>query len=956
MKEKISHTVQAICTFCRRQYRARPFLFWGACAFLLPILCLCTVFLARGIILRGDASLFYARFDVSALAQLAQAKESMSFAELFFYGTLGFDPFLALGAVLPFSLTANAVLVALLRCGLLGLAFYVCAKSLHCKDFPALCGAVLYSLCAHAFVFSLYSGAATLLLFIPLCVWALVLLTKKRLAFPLCAFLSLAFLLDTRSGWLLMLSCIGIFLFLRFGMEQKGENLPFWRTGAEVLGAVVISFLVGFSGYFAAYSKIIAQPVNFQNTAYDVLHFLIKTLPAAYDGIHMESTPYLWCGLLPLLCLPCYFASANIKKREKIAYAICLGALSVSMLYALADVFFDMFGQLAILSYAQAALFVWLVLFACCRLLSVADAKESTTALYCAFGILVLLLMLSQYAAFTYYRNEYPAHLNTVWASLFVGGALTFACAAFLQAHSQSRKRIAAVVLLGCVCVEMVFGQAKLMKSFAREEGIVSRSEMNAYYKSFEAMQERIEDDFDDDLFRYEMLSAYENGISSLLGYETLACVSANEEYVKLLGKLGWHRESKTISYPSSGAAVDSLFAIACLAALEAEPKQPQAAEDEKEENKTVQKIKNIWRALFPKETSISSLKNIPFAPSALYEVAYTQGSERIYSNPYALPLLFACHEAVKTLDFYVPQENDLYYYTDDDDYGFADSALSYDDFLDTPVECLNALYAAITGKEDVSLFTPLSNPRIYRSNTNTKYFPDLGMTRYTCDDSENANIAFLTLSVTVDSPCTVLLTLPTFIGREAQIEVNGVPMGTVNFGNEADRSFINLGYREAGVLDVQILYGENVQGEFFLCDDAYFYTPDDDAFASLMENFNSGVVNCTKQTDRKIEMTMTAPAGQTTVFTTLPYSERTTVRVDGQITKTYAHLNGFLGFDLPSDGEHRITVTKKGENDKPFGAVLRPIGLSLLLGVCAYDVLMHTKTKKKDEEENTNA
>ncbi|MBO5789584.1 MAG: YfhO family protein, partial [Clostridia bacterium] len=102
-----------------------------------------------------------------------------------------------------------------------------------------------------------------------------------------------------------------------------------------------------------------------------------------------------------------------------------------------------------------------------------------------------------------------------------------------------------------------------------------------------------------------------------------------------------------------------------------------------------------------------------------------------------------------------------------------------------------------------------------------------------------------------------------------------------------------------------------------------------------------------------KIKARFTSPSDQKTMFTTLPYSEKAVVKVDGKKVDTYAHLGAFLGFDLPSAGEHEVTISLKGESDKPYGAALRPVGLTLLLGVCGYDVFLHAKRKKEEETGN---
>ena len=951
MKTKFCQIKQSVQAFCKGKYKKHPTLYWGALSFLLPAFCLLLTLIVRGYVLFGDKTFFAPLYDYSFLSEISLAKGSLSFASLFFGGENGFDIFTVLASILPFSIPFNSVLVALLRAGLLGLSFFVFAKAVACKNFPSLCGSVLYSLCAFSFVSSQFTGAYTLLLLLPLCAYALVLQADKRLISPLFAVLICGFIFDARNGFILLLCSIGLFFFVRFAL-QKGNNVPFWRAWVELFSACVAAFLVGFSAMAVLYRQFLLSDINFENTSFDLLQLFVKMLPATYDGISEGSTPYLWCGLLPILCVPYYFVSKEIPKTEKIGYAIALGVSAFTMLYSIADACFDLFGQSAILSYAQAPLFVCLAVYGCARALSVTNSKESTTSVYCAFGILALLLMLSQYVSFEYLGKTYPSHLNSIWGTLFLGGVLLFATIALLTSHTAKKRQIFSVVLLGCICIEMIFGNAKLLKSFTNENGYYSRSELSAYEQTYLTLQKEIKK-FDNALFRNEIFSSFESGLSAEFGYETLAQTQANEAYAALLGQLGLHREGNTLFYAQNSAAIDSLLSYAYLAdfkAVEAEEEEKET----KEENKTIKKIKDIWRAIFPKEMQPTALPESSSAPSKLYETVYDKDGMLIYKNPYALPLLFSCLDAVKELDFFVPSEKDLIYYSDDDAYGFKDETMEGKNYYDTPAKCLNALYSALTGIEDVSLFTALTKTSSTLYNSTKTVYSDVGMTRYTVSDKEKYSAAFLTLSVQIDNPCTVLLTLPTYIGREAKIQVNGIDMGTVNANNSADCSFINLGYREEGVLSVHVIFGENQEGEFFLKnDECYFYTPNDVAFASLMEQFDFGSAECIEQSENKIKASFTAPAGQTTVFTTLPYSEKAIVKVDGKKVQTYANMGAFLGFDLPSDGTHEISISLKGELNLPENALIRPIGFVFMLSAVGHDVFAYLKKKKREEADN---
>ena len=159
MKTKFCQIKQSVQAFCIRNYKKHPSLYWGALSFLLPAFCLLLTLIVRGYVLIGDQTFFAPLYDYSFLSEIALAKGSLSFASLFFGRENGFDIFTVLASILPFSISFNSVLVALFRAGLLGLSFFVFAKAVVCKNFPSLCGSVLYSLCAFSFVSAFTSSA-----------------------------------------------------------------------------------------------------------------------------------------------------------------------------------------------------------------------------------------------------------------------------------------------------------------------------------------------------------------------------------------------------------------------------------------------------------------------------------------------------------------------------------------------------------------------------------------------------------------------------------------------------------------------------------------------------------------------------------------------------------------------------------------------------------------------------
>ena len=64
---------------------------------------------------------------------------------------------------------------------------------------------------------------------------------------------------------------------------------------------------------------------------FNLINLLDKILPNSYDTVRMEGMPFIYCGVITILFIPAYFLLKKIERRERIAGAILLLALIISM-------------------------------------------------------------------------------------------------------------------------------------------------------------------------------------------------------------------------------------------------------------------------------------------------------------------------------------------------------------------------------------------------------------------------------------------------------------------------------------------------------------------------------------------------------------------------------------------------------------------------------------------------
>lgn len=941
-------SVLSVCKQLWNCARSKSGLWFALASAALPMLFLLCVYVLRGIVLRGEASLFYASLEPSLLTQIASAKESIGGHSLFSVSAqaAGFDPFLLLAALLPFSLTGSAVIASLVRVGLLGLFFYASMRCLRAKPFASLCGSALYALSAYGFVSSLFAGASTVLLMLPLLVCALVILLEHGFCGGLGLVVALSWLMDTRAGFLMTLFAVGLF----FYFYLTGEDRPsLWAPLAKLGGAIAVAFVVGLLPFL--YSIGFFEPTTFEweYINLDLLSFFAKMLPSVSDGLRPDGYPYLWCGLLPLLLAPAFFASSHISKRKRVGTAIALVALFVTMLFSWLDHFFDLFGRGALPVFAQTPLWIFLLVYLGVSVLSL-DTRQDSTSIYVACGVLTVLIAVMQRVGMTYSNADgtvvdlYLPHIRTVWFSILALVCSLFAVISYLG-KKEGKRKVCALLLLGAVGLEMIVGNVALTKTLAEQYKFYSRDDLSSYEKAYQTALDVISE-YKEDLYRNEISNSFAPGQSTLLGYNGISSPMVDQAYAQFLAKMGFDTEGTAVAYTHGNLPLDSLFSIAFLASY-----YPPVEEEIEESEDKPGKIKQLIDALFPEEKNTLQ----PYAPnvslSSYYDAVYGENGVTIRENSYALPLLFSSATSLKDLDFSVPTEEDLIYDEFLGSYSLPTSFLEMEQIYYTPVERIHAIYEALTGVSDIALYKTLKESIGVAPTVNVYYatrtYDSVGHVIYTSTGSDPAK-ARLSISIQMDVGRQVFLTLPAIVGREAKVYVNSEYIGTINENDKADNSLLNLGYVSEGKLTVDVYFGQNSEKSLYLLKDYdYLYTVDDAAFVSLMNHFDHGSISCEKQTDKSLTATVIAPQGRTAIFTSIPYSSSIRVEVDGQKVETYPICDALLGFELPSSGSHTVSITVKGEREQPGLFALSLIAFIAICGTIALETYLYFKKKR---------
>lgn len=831
------------------------------------------------------------------------------------------SPLSWLVAIFPEKNLLEALLVMfVLKAGLTGLNFGV---FLHYSRRPpkmmVIGLSLLYALSSYAVVMHHNTMWMDAMMLLPLLLLGLERLVHSGKPILYTATLAVILLANYYIGYMVCIFTVMYFFYYHAAhpasvTNPHGERHHFLASFGRIalyslLGVLMAAILLLPAYYSLTFGKTDFSSPNFSFvTKFDIIDFLAKMFPGAYDTVRPEGLPWVYSGAIALILLPLYFLASKIPTREKIASGVLLFLLFLSMYINTFDVLWHGGQAPNWLNYRYSFLFIFMVLLLSARALGELKSVDYRAILAVA-GVLLVLVVVLQKLGLTYTANgetrEYFDDLNGVWLS--IGCLAIYAILLlFLNGHDRTSPRYEpiATLLVALLCIETLLNGIFYLRR--QNEDVVISS-----YDSYHGFYDVYDDAFDyvlenDTSLFYRMDKTFQHTVcdSFVLGYNGLASSTStlNANVVKFQHAIGMKANSHWTEATGSTIVTNSLLGVKYWIAKADETVDP------------------LYREYHRDGDAEAGTATVT------------------YRNPYALPLAFAANGAIRDITFALPPDPDGYELKD----GSYQLKEEWRNVLWSPFDRMNSIYSALTG-ESLTVYDPIE------STVTTEE----GMRReanawshavFKCEkNNSTARIVFTLTAPDTLSP--IYCYFPSKYQREATVYINGEKQNDVLYplcGNIA--TVLSLGtYLPGETVTVELSIEK--YGEFYLIDSIpYFYTIDEADLTRATSVLSAGGLTLSRADDDRFEGTLTAADGFTTVQTTIPYDAGWEITVDGNAVTGYQTVDALLAFDLPAAGTYEISLRYRPAI-YTVGLLVSLIALLLFAAVITLAVL---KRKKK--------
>ena len=259
-----------------------------------------------------------------------------------------------------------------------------------------------------------------------------------------------------------------------------------------------------------------------------------------------------------------------------------------------------------------------------------------------------------------------------------------------------------------------------------------------------------------------------------------------------------------------------------------------------------------------------------------------------VYENPYALPIAFMVNDSLKTLQ----QDN-----------------------IDNLFDYTGSIFDLMVN-EETNLYNKLEVTDIKLNNVEA--ITELEENLYTKIDTEKDASIDITIKSKDNNPVYLFLKSNIYedaIDNNIKGTIRGRAVEVISNGGAEYAQFTGLGYNIQFIGNYN--EGEEIKVTIKLAGDrttikeVQVYSCNMDNFEGVYENLSSNIIENTDYKDGYVKGDVTVTADKTLLYTSIPYDEGWTLKVDGKDCEYIKILNGFIGVEL-EEGQHNIEFKYK--------------------------------------------
>ena len=260
-----------------------------------------------------------------------------------FMGIIGYylgSPFNFLVWMFPRNMITEGLLTMMVtKVGAIGLcASIYLSRGKGYRPLTCIVFASSYALCSYTMVQTMNPMWLDGVMILPLVVYGIEKLMYEGKFVMLVISLVYAFVTCFYIGFMIAIFSAIYFIYYSVASHKEGLHRLFIGRGVLFTVVAIVSAMISCYMLIPVYNSLSYGKFDFSEpdystvyTNFDLIEMLDKMFPLTYDTVRMSGLPFIYCGTIVLLMLPCYFFMKKIRGRDRIAAAAIISVICVSM-------------------------------------------------------------------------------------------------------------------------------------------------------------------------------------------------------------------------------------------------------------------------------------------------------------------------------------------------------------------------------------------------------------------------------------------------------------------------------------------------------------------------------------------------------------------------------------------------------------------------------------------------